>query len=170
MAQGFLARVNGRIQQLFAIVTSSGASDAGKIPALDSAGKLDATLLPSGIGANVVTAVAAEAIGAGKYVELFVDSGTLKMRLADNSNGRVAWGYVQSAVASAASGTAYRLNTINANHSGLTPGSEYWLGVTGGVIDEPLDPTTDTGKVCQYLGRAKSATELVTVEHAPVFL
>lgn len=170
MAQGFLARVNGRIQQLFAIVTSAGAGDAGKIPALGSDGKLDLSLLPTGVGANVVTAVASEAIGAGKFVELFDDAGTLKMRLADNSNARVAWGYVRTSVSADASGTAYRLNTVNANRSGLTAGAQYWLGEAGDVISTPLDPETDTGKICQFLGLASSATELITVEHAPVYL
>ena len=170
MAQGFLARVAGKTRQILATIVSAGAADAGKIVGLGDDGRLDPSVLPAGIGANVVQAVASEAIGAGKYVELFEDSGVLKMRLADNSNGRAAWGYVKTAVASAASAAAYRLNTVNANHSGLTPGADYWLGVAGGVIDTPLDPAVDIGSLDQYLGRASSATELVTAEHAPVYL
>lgn len=170
MAQGFLDLVNGKLKRVLAIVTSAGAGDAGKIPALGSDGKLDASVMPAGIGANVAVAVAGEAIGAGKFVELFSDAGTWKMRLADNSNGRVAWGYVRTAVAADASGTAYRLNTANAALSGLTPGADYWLGTAGGVISAPLDPDTDVGKLSQYLGKASSATELVTAEYAPVTL
>lgn len=172
MAQSFLARVNGRLKQIAAIVTSAGAGDAGKIPALDSSGKLDNSVLPSGIGANQVVVPASEALSAGNYVQLFSDSGTLKARKADNSNGRPAWGYVEAAVASAANATVKRLNTVNANHTGLTAGGEYWLGTAGGVIATPLDATdaANANKVCQYLGVAKSATELVTVEEAPVLL
>ncbi|MFI8479630.1 hypothetical protein ACIGCM_03575 [Pseudomonas sp. NPDC078700] len=170
MAQGFLARVAGRTRQIIATVISAGAGSAGDIVALDDAGKLDVSVLPLGIGANVVNAVASEAIGAGKFVELWSDAGTLKMRLADNSNNRPAWGYVKAAVASAASGTAYRLNTVNANLSGLTPGGDYWLGTAGGVIDAALDPETDIGKMDQYLGKALSATEVVTAEFEPVYL
>ena len=170
MAQGFLARVAGKTKQIIATVVSAGAADAGKIVGLGDDGKLDASVLPAGIGANVVQAVASEAIGAGKFVDLFDDSGVLKMRLADNSNGRAAWGYVKTAVASAASGAAYRLNTVNAALAGLTPGADYWLGTAGGVTATPLDPDADVGSLDQYLGRAASATELVTAEHSPVYL
>lgn len=170
MAQGFLARVAGKTKQIIATVVSAGAADAGKIVGLGADGRLDTSVLPAGIGANVVQAVASEAIGAGKFVELFDDAGVLKMRLADNSNGRAAWGYVKTAVSSAASGAAYRLNTVNASLSGLTAGADYWLGTAGGVIATPLDPVTDIGSLDQYLGRASSATELVTAEHAPVYL
>lgn len=170
MAQGFLDVVGGKLKRVLAIVTSAGAADAGRIPALGSDGKLHESLMPAGIGANVAVAVASEAIGAGKFVELFADAGTWKMRLADNSNGRAAWGYVSTAVAADASGTAYRLNTANAALSGLTVGSDYWLGTAGGVIDTPLDPDADAGKLSQYLGKASSVTELVTAEYAPVLL
>lgn len=34
-AQGFLARVTGRTKQLFGLQVSTGAADAGKIPALN---------------------------------------------------------------------------------------------------------------------------------------
>lgn len=169
-AQGFLARVAGRTKQLFGLQVSAGAADAGKIPALNNDGVLDVTLLPAGIGANTVTATASETLAAGDFVNLWSDSGVLKVRKADNSNNRRADGYVKVAVSSAASATVYRLNTINANRSGLTPGAEYWLGTAGGVISSPLDPATNTGKTDQYLGYAKSATELVTVEEAPVYL
>lgn len=169
-AQGFLARVAGRTKQLFGLQVSAGAADAGKIPALNDDGVLDITLLPAGVGANTVTAVASEALTAGDFVNVWNDVGVFKVRRADNSNNRAAHGYVKVSVLSAASATVYRLNTINANRSGLTPGAEYWLGTAGGVISSPLDPVADTGKTDQYLGIAKSATELVTVEYEPVLL
>jgi uncharacterized protein YaiE (UPF0345 family) len=168
--QGFLARVAGRTKQIFGIQTSAGAADAGKIPALDATGKFDISLLPTGIGANSVVVPASEAIGAGKFVNLWSDGGVLSMRLADNSSGREAWGYVTSAVTLAATGTAFRLNTVNANMTGLTPGSDYWLGIAGGAIAAALDPVTDAGKLDQYLGKAKSATELVTAEFESITL
>ena len=169
-AQGFLARVAGRTKQLFGLQVSTGAADAGKIPALNDDGVLDITLLPAGVGSNTVTATASESLAAGDFVNLWSDAGVLKVRKADNSNNRRADGYVKVVVSSAASATVYRLNTINANRSGLTPGAEYWLGTAGGVISSPLDPVTGTGKTDQYLGIAKSTTELVTVEYEPVLL
>jgi hypothetical protein len=168
--QGFFARVAGKTVQLFGLQTSAGSADAGKIVATNDEGVIDETLLPSGIGSNIVVCPASEAIGAGKFFNLFNDSGTLKMRLADNSNNRPAHGYVKTAVSSAATGTGYRLNTINGNLSSLTAGAEYWLGTAGGVTATPLDPENDAGKVDQYLGLAISATELVTAEYEPVYL
>lgn len=169
-AQGFLTRFAGKTKQIFAIVTSAGAADAGKIPALDAGGKLDSSFMPSGIGANTVSAVASEAIAAGKFINLYQNAGALNMRLADNSNGREAHGYVTTAVTNGTSGTAQRLNTVNAGLTGLTPGSEYWLGTAGGVISTPLDSVTDVGKLDQSIGIAKSATELVTFELGSVTL
>lgn len=168
----YLARVAGRIKQIAAIVVSAGAGDAGKIVALDGGGKLDASLLPAGIGANQVVAPSSENLSAGDFINLYSNAGALTARKADNSNGREAWGYVEAAVTSPANATVKRLNTVNGNRTGLTPGSQYWLGTAGGVITTPLDATdvANANKVCQYLGYAKSATELVTVEEAPVYL
>ena len=169
-AQAFLARVAGRTKQIFATVQSLGAASAGAVVGLGDDGLLHPSVLPAGVGANTVTAVASEALGAGKFIELYDDVGTLKARMADAGNAREAHGYVREAVTLAASATVYRLNTVNASLSGLTPGAHYWLGTAGGVISAPLDPQTASGQVCHYLGRAASATELVTVEYAPVYL
>jgi len=168
--QGFLTRVAGKTLQLFGLQASTGTADAGKLVATGSDGRLDLTFLPTGVGRNQVVCPATEALSAGRYVNLFNDGGVLSARLADNSNNREAWGYVKDAVASSAQATVYRLNTVNAGHSGLTPGANYWLGTVGGVTDTPLDPSTDTGKTDQFLGVALSTTELVTAEYEPVRL
>ncbi|MDH1336849.1 hypothetical protein N5D77_22605 [Comamonas thiooxydans] len=162
--QGFLARVSGKTKQLFGLAVSAGAADGGKLVATDSAGKLDMSLMPVGIGANTIIALASEAIGAGKFVNFYSNAGAMNVRLADNSNGRQADGYVKDAVANAASATVYPLDTTNTALAGLTPGGRYWLGTAGGVIAAALDATDvdNAGKVCQELGVAKSATELVT--------
>ena len=171
-AQAFLARVGGKTKQIFASITSSGAADAGKIPALDSTGRLDASMMPLGIGASTTQATASEAIGAGKFINYWDNAGVFSMRLADNSNGRQADGYVTAAVTSGAVGTGYPLDGTNAQLIGLTVGARYWLGTAGGVTPTPLDES-DSGnvnKVSQYLGVAKSATELVTDDHGYVVL
>ena len=106
--QGFLARVAGKTKQIFAIATSAGAADAGKIPALDSTGRIDMSMMPLGLGANTTQATASEAIGAGKFINYWSNAGVFSMRLADNSNGRQADGYVTAAVTSGAVGTRRR--------------------------------------------------------------
>lgn len=168
--QGFYARVAGKTKQLFGIQTSAGSADSGKLIAAGSDGKLDASFLPTGIGANQVIVPATEALSAGQFVNLYDATGTLSARLADNSNNRAAWGYVKEAVTSGASATVFRLNTVNANLSSLTAGGDYWLGTAGGIVTVPLDPVTDAGKLDQYLGVARSATELVTAEFEAVYL
>jgi hypothetical protein len=88
MAQGFLARVAGKTKQIFAITSSVGAADAGKIPALDGSGRLNQSFMPVGIGADTVQGTASEALSAGDFVNFHDDGGTFSVRLADNSNGR----------------------------------------------------------------------------------
>lgn len=170
--QGFLARVAGKTKQIFAIATSAGAADAGKIPALDSTGRIDTSMMPVGIGANTTQATASEAIGAGKFINYWDNAGVFSMRLADNSNGRQADGYVTAAVASGAVGAGYPLDGTNAQLTGLTVGTRYWLGTAGGVTPTPLNEADagNANKISQYLGVAKSTTELVTDDQGHVVL
>ena len=77
--QKFLSLVNGLVKEAAAIVTSSGASDAGKIVALDAAGKLDATVMPSSAGTAVITALAMDALSAGDFVTIINNGGTICM-------------------------------------------------------------------------------------------
>lgn len=170
--QGFLARVAGKTKQLFGLAVSAGAADAGKLVATDPTGRLDMSLMPAGIGVNTIICTASEAIGAGKFVNFHNNAGALNVRLADNSNARQADGYVKDAAANAAQATVYPLDTTNTSMTGLTAGSRYWLGTAGGVIDTALDAadTANSGKLCQELGVAKSATELVTDDLGAVVL
>lgn len=172
MAEKYLARVAGKTKQRELAVVSTGASDAGRGVALDSTGRLDSTVMPVGVGANTQSMPASEALGAGTFVNLWGDSGVLKARLADNSNGRQADGYVLEAVASAGTAAVYPLDAMNSALSGLTAGTDYWLGTAGGVIATPLVETdvANVNKISQYLGKAKSATELLTTDDSYVVL
>lgn len=172
MSQGFLARVAGKTKQLLAVIISAGAADAGKIAGLGDDGRFHLSVMPVGIGAQTTQAVASEALGAGKYVQYHNNAGVFSVRLADNSNGRQADGFVLAAVASAATATVYPLDGTNAQQTGLTIGSRYWLGTAGGVTDTPLDEANvaNANKISQSLGVAKSATELVTDDDGYVVL
>lgn len=172
MANKYLARVGGKNQQVSSISQSAGAADAGKIVALGDGGKIDDSMMPEGIGASVNVLVASEALGAGNFVNIHAEGGVAKVRKADNASGRPADGFVLEAVASAENASVYPLDGINAGLTSLTPGSGYWLGVAGGVVDTPLDPTIvgNANKICQYLGKAKSDTELITEDDGFVVL
>lgn len=156
----------GQDQLKEAQVTSAGSADAGKIPALDPSGKLHPTLLPAGVGAETRVVPASENLGAGQFVNLWVDSGQTKARLADADNGRPADGFVSEAVTSSANATVFPLGTINSNLSGLTNGETYFLSdVAGGVTDD-ISGLGD-GDIVQRLGKAHSATEMLTEWNEP---
>ena len=170
MTDKLLHRVGGETKQYKPVQASAGSADAGKVPALNAAGKIDGSMLDIGEQSTPVTA--SEALGAGKFVNLWNDSGTLKARLADNSHGRPAHGFVKTAVASAATATVFPLDAVNTALTGLTIGASYYLGTAGSVITPALDATDDSneGFIDQKLGMAKSATELVTDDYDYVVL
>lgn len=171
MVDKVLFRQQGVTKQYTPVQTSAGAADAGKIPALGTDGKLDTSLYNVG-GDPSYPITASEAIGVGKFFNLQSDSGTLKARLADNSNGRPAHGFVRVAVAAAAQGTGYPLDVVNNSLTGLTVGTVYYLGIAGAVIAAPLDATVagNAGYIDQKLGMATSATELATDDYDYVVL
>jgi hypothetical protein len=139
---------------------SAGASSAFQVPHLNAVGTLDPSFLPSS-EADKTSCPASENLSAGDRVSLWDDAGTTKARKADASNGRKADGYVTAAVTSGATAFVYHDGT-QAGLTGLTPGGAYYLSATtpGGIvaIDEVR---TQAGDLVQYVGRAKSATELL---------
>lgn len=163
MANKYLAVSGNDTVEVEATVTSAGAGDAGEIVALDAGGKIDSTLLPTGVGADSLTVTASEALSAGDFINLHVSSGT-KMRKADSSNGRRAHGFVKAAVLSSATGTAY-FDGSNDQVSGLTVGTVYFLSTTGGVT--ATAPTTAT-HIMQEVGVATSATSISFEPSKPI--
>jgi len=162
-AKSFMRLVAGKLKAIQATVVSAGAANDGDLLALDSTGKIDTTVLPVGVGPDVASVVVEDASGlaAGDYVNIFDSLGTPKVRLADNSNGRDAHGFVKAAYADAATAIVY-FEGPNTDLSGLTAGQRVFLGTAGGVITVPLAPITDTGKISQFLGVAISPTEVNT--------
>lgn len=167
MPQGFLTLVGGKVKQIFATAVSAGSANAGNAVALDDTGRLDMSLMPAGIGANTQVLNATEALPAGSFVQIYANAGAAGVRLADAASGREANGYVLAAVASAAAATVYPLDGVNSALTGLAPGATYWLGNAGATAAAPLDATdiANANKVNQILGKAKSATELVTDDY-----
>lgn len=159
----------GALSEKEATATSAGAGDAGEIVALDSAGRLDVTLMPVGIGPEAKTVVASETITAPALVSLWNDGGTLKARYADASAasaGKAAHGYVTSTINAAASGTVFFEGLIS-GLSGLTIGAAYFLsGSVPGAVTATA-PTT-TAHCVQEIGVALSATELTFEPAKPI--
>lgn len=164
MANKYIKQVSGRLTEQEATVTSAGAGDAGEIVALDGTGKLDNSVMPTGIGADTSSIVASEALAAGDFVNIWNDTGTAKVRKADAStSGKAADGFVIAAVANAASATVY-FEGSNGQVTGQTPGSVYLSPTTPGLATTTVP--TAAGQVVQRLGVATSASN-INFERSP---
>lgn len=157
--QKFLSLAAGRITEVLAIITSAGAGDEGKIPALDASGKLDASFMPAGIGSNTIAVVASEALAANDLVNFWNDTGIIKARKADGTSaGKEAHGFVKSAVASSATATVYTAGNAITGLTGLTPGARQYLSTIPGLRTET--PLAASGNIHQLIGIAASDTTI----------
>ncbi len=161
MANKYLSLISGVKTLIEAITSSAGAGDAGKIPGLDSSGRLDTSFMPVGIGADTASIEASENLSAGDFVDIYDAAGTPKCRKADASTaGKSADGFVLTGVTSPANATIY-FEGQNTQLTGLTAGVSYYLDAStpGGITATP--PST-TNNVVQYLGTAINTTTLTT--------
>lgn len=150
----------GVLTEVAASQVSAGAGDAGKIPALDSTGKLDASMMPVGVAAATVVITASEALSAGDFVNVWNSAGNFRVRKADGSaSGKEAHGFVLAAVSNGASATVYFPGEENTQVAGATPGPVYLSDTTAGGFTSTA-PTT-SGHVVQRLGVAVAATEII---------
>lgn len=152
----------GQVEEYTPISASTGAGDANKVPQTGANGKLDSTLIPTGTGEDY-SRVASENLAAGDLINVWDDAGTAKIRKADaTAAGKEAMGFVQSAILSAASGTARIGNGVISGLAGLTIGANYYLSTTAGLYTTTAPSTV--GNIIQKVGKAISATELSYVD------
>jgi hypothetical protein len=171
--------------------TSAGAGDAGKLPSLnasgilddtiinatvtsaanktvktDGSGKLDVSLMPTGVGVDASTITTSEALAAGDFVNIWNSTGA-KARKADAATaGKHAMGFVLSAFASAAPATVYFEGT-NTQVTGQTPG-DVFLSTTAGAATS-VAPSA-AGNIVQPIGVATSATSINFQYNRPITL
>jgi hypothetical protein len=161
----FLTFLSNKIQLVTAIVSSTGAGDAGMIVSTDTDGRLHPTVMPTGIGADTQTVLASENLSAGDWVNVYDNGGTPNVRKADANPERAATGFVLASVSSAANATVYRSGT-NTGRSGLTTGTYYYLSATAG--GETATAPTTSGDVIQGLGYASSASAIAFQPTTPI--
>lgn len=150
----------GQLTEKASNQTSAGSGDAGKIPALDSTGRLDVSMMPVGVAQEVSVMVASENISAGAKVNIWNDSGTVKARNADaTAVGKEANGFLLSSVTTGNSATVYGPSNKNTQLSGLTKGAIYYLDTVAGGITTTAPSAT--GNLVQRVGKAESTTALV---------
>lgn len=167
MANKYLYNNGGVITEKEGIVTSAGASDSGKIPALNSSGRIDNSMMPVGIGADTGSISASENLSAGDFVNIYNDAGTAKCRKADaTTSGKEAHGFVLSSVASGANATVYFEGT-NTAVTGITPGNVF-LSTTAGTAT--ITPPSASGNAVQLLGVAFSSTSINFEKGMPIIL
>lgn len=149
-------------------VQSTGVANAADIVGLDSSGRLDPSVLPVGVGPTTVTVPASEALAAGAWVNLWLNSGVENARNADASGGygKKVDGFVLSAVASGANALVYTAGLNNAR-SGLTTNSIYFLSASAAGGDTAT-PVTASGQILQVVGKAVSATAIAFQKTEPV--
>ena len=168
-ADKYLKNVSGVPTEQAATQSSAGAGNAGDILALDDDGLLDPSVFPSGYGAETFTLAASENLSAGNLVNVWDDSGTLKVRKADASSEKPADGFVSENVTSGNNALVFQLPGTITGLTGLTAGAKYYLSGTtpGGVA---TTPPSGAGKIAQFLGFAKSTTELVVLNRGYIVL
>lgn len=158
MADKYLRNNAGVLTETEATVSSAGAANAGDIPALDSTGRLDSSVMPVGIGADTASIVASENLAAGDFVNIFNDTGTAKVRKADASTaGKYAHGFVLAAVDSGDPALVY-CEGPNTQVTGATPGEVFLSATTAGGFTSTAP--TGTGQVVQKIGVATSDTSI----------
>lgn len=136
--------------------TSAGAGDSGKIPSLDTSGKLSTTMMPTGFGADTLTLTAGETLAAGDLI--YVDSGGQAFKADADASAKAAIGFVLAGITSGATGTVYFGSGLITGLSSLTVGALYYLSSTAGGITTTAP--TGTNKIQQQVGYALSATTL----------
>ena len=166
-AKKFIRLVAGVLTEIAGVVTSAGAGNDGDIPALDATGRLDASVMPVGIGADTVTVTASEALSDGDFVNVYDDGGTAACRKADATTaGKRAHGFVLASVAGSAPAIVYT-SGINGHVTGQTAGPVF-LQTTAGTVGATVP--SSIGQVVQTVGYATSATEVVFQPQEPVTL
>lgn len=158
MADKYLNRdeTTGRIAEVEGTVTGGTVAQAGDIVALDETGRIDPSLLPVGIGADVAIVPAGEALSAGDFVYIAAD-GTANRAVAD-VGGFDAIGFTLDSVTAGADTTVY-FEGRNTSLTGLMVGARYYLSdvTPGGLTSTPV---IGAGKRHQFLGKAITAESL----------
>lgn len=154
--QKFFRNLSGTMTELAAVQTSAGAGDAGKIAALDAAGRFDSSMMPTGIGADTASIATSENLASGDLVNVYNVAGTATARKADATTDKRAHGFVLAASTSPAAAVVYFEGT-NTGVTGLTPGDLY-LSTTPGLATSTAPSAA--GNIVQHIGIATSATSM----------
>ena len=150
----YITNINGQNHEAEGVETG-GAGQEHKIVQTGADGRLNETLMPVGIGADVATAPAAETLTAGNLVA--IDENGEVVRASADVGGKDAMAFVKASYAAAETAMAYFDGQVT-GLTGLTPGARYYLSETPGQVTDT--PVVGSGKRLQFVGRAVSASVL----------
>lgn len=158
----FLRFIGGDPTEVTGVVASTGAPNDGDVAVLDSTGRWDLSLMPTGIVPDIENIVASETIASGALVNVFDSGGgVIKVQNADASvanPGKPITGFVLVGGLVGASLSVYFIGR-NTGASGLTPGSKYFLSASTPGGYTTVAPV-GTGQLIQRAGTAISATDI----------
>lgn len=159
-ANKYFGLVGNKLKEIFASNTSA----ANAIGAMDATGRFDISMMPVGVGAEVVVCPAFEALVAGDFVNLFLSGGVIKAQKASAvNNTKPAKGFIlTSQPTPGANCTVFLISNINTAVSGLAIGTEYFLSSTvpGGFTDNTATILATNGAILQSLGIATAVDKL----------
>lgn len=136
-------------------VAASESAAAEVIVATNAGGTIDPSFLPPGVGVEVITLVASEALSAGALVNVYNNAGTPNVRNANaTAAGKEAHGYVIAGFASSATATVYLTGRIPALLAAVANAGDIYLGTTAGQA--VLVAPSAAGNVVQQVGFAYS--------------
>lgn len=149
-------------------LSSTGVPSSGRTPILDATGRLDQSFMPVGVVPETGPVIASEALASGDFVNIYNNAGVPNVRKADAStSGKEAHGFVLAAVASGATAIVY-FEGSNTALTGLLGGTQYLSATTAGRSSATAP--TGAGQIVQSVGTAFSATSLTFEPRTPILL
>lgn len=155
--------VSGQPSQVAAATTAT----ANTVIGSDANGRINLNQLPTGVGAEVTSAITVGTLSAGNFVNLYSNTGVWSARQADCTTPLEAHGFVLAGTTVGQTATVYLLGSQNSAVTGLTIGSMYFLSTTGGTT---VTAPSAAGNIVQRLGLASTATNLVFEPSVPITL
>lgn len=153
-----LNNTTGNNEEVRGTQVGGGVGQAGDIVALDANGLLDASLMPTGIGADTLVVTAAESITAPSLVNIMNLAGVAMVRNANATDAtKPAHGFILASVIMGGSATVY-FEGRSTGWTGLTPGATQFLADSNGQRTET--PPTTGGNISQPVGVAISSTAI----------
>lgn len=148
-------------KEIAGLQTSAGVGSAGSIPALNSSGVIDATMMPPGVEVLAQSFPTSENLAAAAMVNIFNSTGTATARNANATDAtKPANGFALASSTSPAANTVYFPGALVTGLSGLTIGAPVFLSAaTSGAVTSTAPSAA--GNLVQQLGWALSATEMM---------